>query len=234
VLDQPLGQAAFGERRLPGQHVEPGTPQRVQVAARVGRPAVARLLRRDVVHGADGGAAAGDAALLGTGLPGESQVGQLDDELVLLAADEEVGRLDVAVDDVLQVGVVQGAAGLDHDLPRLLRVQPALALDVLVQVDAVDELHGEEVGAVGLGALVQGDDVLVAELLGGPGLAAEALDHGGLGGHLGRHHLEGDLAAGLGVARPVDGPHAAAGDVREDLVLADPDGPARPLRWGFR
>ena len=64
------------------------------------------------------------------------------------------------------------------------------------------------------------------------GLAAEALEHGRLGGQLRRQNLEGDLLVGLRVARLVDRPHAASGDVLQHLIFADPDAPTRPLGGG--
>src|SRR5262249_15701239 len=156
-------------------------------------------------------------------LDGQAEVGELDVQLAVLAGDEEVRRLDVAVHHALLAGVVQGPGGLAGDLPGLLGVELALAADVLVRVYAVHQLHGQVVGAAGFAALVQGDDVVVAELLDAARLADEPLDHGLLAGQLGGEHLEGDLAVQLGVAGPVDGPHAAGGDVRQHLVLADAD-----------
>ena len=107
-----------------------------------------------------------------------------------------------------------------------------LALDVLVQVDAVDELHRQVAGAAALVELVDGDDVLVAELGGVAGLAAETLQGVGLRRHVRRQDLQGHLALEHGVDGLVDRPHAAGGDVRHHLVLADANGTARRLADG--
>src|SRR5262249_31382629 len=151
--------------------------------------------------------------------------------LAVLAGDEEVGGLDVAVDDALVVGVAEGAGGLEDDLAGLLGVEGALALDVLVEVDAVDELHGQVPGAIDLLELGDPDDVGVAELQGAGGLALEAVEQGGLARQLAVEDLQGDLAARLRVAGAVDGPHPAGGDVVEHLVLAQAEATG-PLRWG--
>lgn len=175
-----------------------------------------------------------DAELLVAGFAGQAEVGQLDHQPVALLGDEEIRRLDVTVDNALLVGVFEGAAALRDNVQCLVRVERPFAIAVFVQVGAVDELHGEIKGVIGLAEFVKCDDVFVAELGGVLGLTAEALDHGRLGGHLRRQHLEGDFAVILGVVRLVNRAHSAGRDVRQYLVLADPDVPARPLGGGIR
>ena len=221
VSGQALDQAALVERRVAGEHVEEGAAQRVDVAADVGRTGVVGLFGRDVIDGADRGAVAGNAGLALLDVAGQTEVGQLQERLAVLPGNEEVGRLDIAVDDALAVRVGQRLDGLLEQLAGQLGLEPAAALDVLEQVDPLDKFHRQVISAGGLAGVVDGDDVLVAELLGGAGLAAEALAHARVGGQVGRHDLEGDLAVELHVARLVDRGHAAAGDVAEDLVAAD-------------
>ena len=57
---------------------------------------------------------------------------------------------------------------------------------------AVDVLHDDEVRALVLAPVVDGDDVGVREVGGRLGLAAEALDERPVDGQLGEEHLEGD------------------------------------------
>ena len=99
--------------------------------------------------------------------------------------------------DAALMGMIEGAAALHDDFQRVVRVERTFAVAVFVQVNAVDELHGEERGVIGLAEFVEGDDVFVAELGGVLGLAAKALDHRRFGGHLRRQHLQGDIAASL-------------------------------------
>src|SRR5262249_26689746 len=153
------GEPAGGKRAAAGQQVVPGSAQRVEVAADVGRAAVACLFGGHVVERADGGAGAGDAEEVLVHGAGQAHVGQLDEQPAAFLDDEEVGGLDVAVDDVLVVGVPQGAAALDDDLAGLLRIQRPLALDVVVEVDAVHELHGEEPGVLDVVEVIDTDDV---------------------------------------------------------------------------
>src|SRR5262245_31890863 len=61
----------------------------------------------------------------------------------------------------------------------------------------------------------------MVELTGRPKLLLEATQKHGVDRHLPRHHLDGDNLAGLAVARLVDGPHAALGDLLDKIVTAD-------------
>src|SRR5262249_36331425 len=143
--------------------------------------------------------------------------------------EQEVGRLDVAMDDALLVGVVESTSRLEDDLPGLLGVEGALLIDKFVQIDTFDKLHGEETGAVNLAKLVKSNDIFMLELESGAGLAAKALEHGRLGGHFRRHHLEGNFARVLSIKGAIDSSHAAAGDVGHDFIFADPNCSTRPL-----
>ncbi len=218
-----LPQAALGERRLAGQHVVGGAAQRIDVAADVGGPAVARLLRRQVVDGAHRGAVLRHLEVLIALHQRQPEIRHLDHELVARAGQQEVRRLDVPVDNALSEGVVEGPGGLHQDAPRLLRLEPALALDVGAQVDAVDEFEGEVmqvlVGVVA--ALVQGHDVPVVEPGGVAGFAAEALEYLPGVGQVRGEHFQGDGAAQLQVHRLVNGAHAPGRDVGQHLVLAE-------------
>ena len=117
---------AAGEGHLTGQQEMEGAAEGIQVGADVGLARVEGLLRRDVVEGAHDGAFAGQlaggAVLILTGDAREAHVEDLDDgpagdlrrlvgAVLRLAAggpgDEQIARLDVAVDHALLVGVLQ-------------------------------------------------------------------------------------------------------------------------------
>ena len=145
----------------------------------------ARLLSRDcfgreVIDRADGGAVAGDAEFLVGDGPRQAEIGHLHDQLAVVATQQEVGRLDVAVDDALAVGVVEGLHRLDQDGARLRWFEPALVDDVVGEVRPIDEFHRQVVGIADLVPLVEGDDVRVVEPGGVAGLAAEAFQGGGM------------------------------------------------------
>ena len=104
VTIQLVGHAAAGKRGLAGQHVIPGAAERIDVAADVGCFAVAGLFRRNVIDGTDGRPGAGDPRFFGlVNQTGQPHVGQLDGPVPL---NQEVGGLDVAVNDVSFVGVL--------------------------------------------------------------------------------------------------------------------------------
>ena len=169
VLHRDLDRAVAGERNLPGEHLVEDDPERVQVGALVDLRA-ARLLRREVLRGAD------DRALLGH----LARAGARDAEVrhlhVPLRVDEHVVRLDVAVDDA----VAMREAKRREDLPRVVdghrHRRRAAREDQLLQRAAVEVLHRDVVRALGLAAVVDRDDVLLREARCVLRLAAEALD----------------------------------------------------------
>ena len=88
--------------------------------------------------------------------------------------EQEVLGLDVTVDDSVVVRELERVADLRHDGQRLARRHPARAQE-LAQVDAIHELHQEEVQPLGASELVEGDDVRVVELGQGSGFPGEPL-----------------------------------------------------------
>src|SRR5207253_7930439 len=100
--------AFAGERNLRGQQLVQQTAERVDVDARVDRLA-GDLLRRDVVEGADEAAGLGQARL-GGDVAGDAEVGDVGVLGTLLAAEQDVGRLDVAVDQSGGVDRVEALA----------------------------------------------------------------------------------------------------------------------------
>ena len=86
---------------------------------------------------------------------------------------------------------------------------------------AVDQLHGDEMGAIGLFHGVQGHDVGVVERRDGQRLALEAAAALGVRGQVGGQHLQRDPAAQLGVLGEEDLAHAALAEMSDDPVRAD-------------
>ena len=180
-------QREAAQRQLPGQHLVEDDAQRVDVGPVIDLQRPLHLLRGHVVQRAHHLPRPGQREVAGVAAQqlGQAEVGDLH---AALAVQQDVLRLDVAVDDALLVGVLQGVADLRHDPQRLLRLQVAVAQQ-LPQVDAVHVLHDEVVEAAGLAEIVDGDDVGMAEPGQGAGLAVEALGEGG-------------VAAGLAAAAP--------------------------------
>ena len=121
----------------------------------------------------------------------QSQVGDLHQSLLV---EQQVVRLDVAVDHAAVVRVLQPAGRLEDVADRGFRVELPLAADEVGQRPAGNVLHAEEAGAVRFADVVDLDDVRVRQLRVGVGFA------GGEPGHEDRvkapaplaHHLERD------------------------------------------
>ena len=158
-----------GERRGPGQHVERDAAQRIDVGATV-EVVAADLLGGDVVGRAEDDAPGGQLGGLAVGGVGEgadSEVRQKGPLLVELALEQDVLRLDVAMDQPPAVGGVEGACDVREDpqrpLPsgRPVGEQPA-------EVDPVDELHRHEQAAGFLAGVVHRHEIRMLDRGGEP------------------------------------------------------------------
>ncbi len=216
-------------QRLVQRHAE-----RVLIAASVG-PGPGVLLRRHVQRRADHGTALGHPAALrlvrrrreqidGQRARGSGSAGAREPEVAdpypTVATDEDVGGLEVAMDDPLRMRGVQAGRRVgehrDHISPGALgRCEPAR------EIDAVDELHHHEhPGGAVLERVAADVEHLHDVGMGQPGerprLAGEPLGARG-GGPL--HQLDRDVAAELGVVRP---PHLAHRTRAEDAIESVP------------
>ncbi len=138
------------------------------------------------------------------------------------------------MDDALGVRVGEGLGGLQRDPGHLAVVDrgnprprprarvPAAPQD-LVEPPAGDVLHDVVVPPVVLADAVDRDDIGVVQPPGGPRLAAEPRQVGGLAQELQGHVAVERLLAGL-----VDDPHAAPADLADDAEVVE------PLRRGGR
>jgi len=143
-------------------------------------------------------------------------VGQFGDAL---AGDQDVVRLDVAVDDAVFVGVRQAFGDLEDDLGGALGFEGPGAVDDVAHAEPVHVLHGEEVESGILSDGQAAHDVLVLELDGRLGLAEEAGEEGALAGQLEGEHLDGH-ALFIGPQGHPDAAHAALAELADDGVVA--------------
>ena len=154
------------------------------------------------------------------GVVGQAEVGDPDGPLVV---EQQVRRLDVAVDDPLGMGVGQRLGDLDADPRRLAVVEPgrrarrlpAALLQHGVEPAAGDVLHDVEMPPLLLADAEDRHDVGVVQPSGGPGLAAEPGQVAVLGQELQRH-----VAVERALVRLADDPHAAPADLADDPELA--------------
>ncbi len=77
------------------------------------------------------------------------------------AGDQDVRRFDVAMDQTLGVGGVEGVSHLGDDGERALEAQLAIGLEDASQVAAVHVTHGDVQLPSGLARAVDRDDVRV-------------------------------------------------------------------------
>ncbi len=155
--------------------------ERVDVGAPVDLLLPLDLLGGEVVRRADHLADPGQAvAGARAAVLGEPEVGQVG----VAAVDEDVGGLDVAVDQTGDVGGVQRGGDLAADVQHPVGAEPALLAQDRGQVRAGDVLHRDVEQAVDLAGVVDRDDVRMRERRGDPGLAQEALAEVGVVGQI--------------------------------------------------
>ena len=167
------------------------------------------------------GAGARDRRL--TGQLGEAEVEDLHHPV---AGDDQVRRLDVAMDDAAAVGLGEAKGDLRGDIQRLLDAQRP-ALDLAAQGLAVVERHGEIEAAVRrVSELQDGAEIGMVEAGRGARLLLEPLARPRIAGQLRGQEFEGDGAREPGVPSLVDHPHPATAEQLQDLEavhpLADP------------
>ena len=92
--------------------------------------------------------------------PGDAKVGDLDGAVL---QHHHVMGLDVPVDDAAAVGMLQGFGDLHTEMKGLLPVQHALLFHVLLQGDAVNQLHDNEICIVGGRDVIDLNDIGMAQ-----------------------------------------------------------------------
>ena len=213
---------------LPGQRLVQDQAEAVDVGG-AGRRLALRLLRTEVVDRAEGRAR--DRALGVGRQPGDPEVG---DHRPAVAREQDVARLDVAMDDPADVRHAQRASDVEPDPGRLRRTQPTQPPESGRQVLTLDELHDQERLAVVGAGLETGHDVRVAQHRGGQRLAAEAHRDIGIGDDLATEQLDRHGAVELGVGGAMDRRHPAdPDDLGEPIPLADQPALVRRGRRGL-
>ena len=133
------------------------------------------------------------------------------------AVNQYVVRLHVAVDDPHLMRVFQRAGELARDAARLVRVQPADALETRLERLAVDEAHQIVEQVASLAERVQGNDVRMGESRGRARFAQKPLAR--IAGELSRKHLDRHVAIQKWFVREIHGTHATPSEQPDDFVL---------------
>lgn len=158
-----------------------------------------------VIRSGGDGVAFGERA----GDQGQPHVENLDRTLPV---QQQIGRLDVAVDDALGVGVGKATGGLNDHPQRLVDRQRSMLDDDVGQVSTVNVFHHQVVDAVLLVSIVGGDDIGMVESGSSLHLLVEPLD--GVFGIdcLGRKNLQSNHPLHPSVQGLVDLAHTASTD----------------------
>ena len=151
------------------------------------------------------------------GEAGDAEVRDLD---AAVRGDQEVARLDVAVDQALGVGHRKGARRLGDHGQGAVRGEHLLVFDDAAQRLARDQLHDEVGGAFFLAVVKDVGDAHVVEERGVACLGAEPLEEAGIARVLLLEHLDGDDAAKDQVFGFPDFSHAADRNTRGQLESA--------------
>jgi len=137
---------------------------------------------------------------------------------VATLGDEDVGRLDVTVDDPLGVGGVERVGDLDPQSEENVQLQRS-GPDAVLQRLAVHVLHREERLPLVRANLINSADVRMVEGGGGLRLTLKSLQGLRVLGEGFREELEGDEPAEALVLGLVHDAHASAAQLLEDAIV---------------
>ena len=135
-------------------------------------------------------------------------------------ADENVGGLDVAVDNAFAVRGIESICDLDGELEKLLKGNRS-GLQPLLERLPGQEFHGDEVLAFFFADVVDRADIGMVQRRGGAGFAAKAFERLGIASEVVRKEFEGDVAAEADVFGFINHAHSATAEFFQDAVMAD-------------
>ena len=212
-------------RGVAGEQFVQQDAEAVEIAAGIDVRPAGGLLRTHVGGGADGAAGAGGGGVGGRppgGGFGDAEINHLGHQPSGLLADDDVGGFQIAVDDALLVGVLDGIANREKQL------QPAAHAEAVVVAEigdflAIHQFHDEVRPAGGGGAGIEdAGDVRVVHA--GEGLAFERKAGDDIFGvHAHADDFEGHLAMHRHpLLRQVNHTAAARAEAVDEVVGPDP------------
>ena len=136
------------------------------------------------------------------------------------AGDEQIRRLDVAVDNAGRVRGVERVGDLDGDRQQFVECELPLR-EALLQRGPLQDLHDEEWAAVLVADVVNGADAGVVQRGGGPRLALEPGQRLAIIRQIGRKKFERDEAPQARVLGLVDDAHPAAAEPLDNAVVGE-------------
>jgi hypothetical protein len=202
-----------GEGRVSGEHLVEHAAQGIHIGSRGNFPLAHRLFRAHVVRRAEGHAGLGHPGARSAHGQGDAEVGHQCGTIV----QQDVFGLDVAVDDPVPVGVVEGRRHLGGDSYRVVHRQLLLPADPVPHRFPFDIRHDIEEEAVGFAAVKEREDVRVLEVRGGGNFGKKSLRADDRG-QFGAQYLHRHAAIVLDVLSQVDGGHAALSELALEAV----------------
>ena len=159
----------------------------------------------------------GERGIAGFTLPrlGEAEVEDLD---TAIAADLDVGRFEIPVDDSGAVRRFERKGELARDVVGGIAGQRALR-DSIAEIIALDQFHGEKTHSIRLEETVDRGDVGMIQRCQESRLAFEPREPIGVVGHRFRKDLEGNLAVEAGVECAPDDTHPTLAEFVDDGVV---------------
>ena len=195
--------------------MEQDAAERVDVGAGVD-PLAADLLGGDVAERADPAARARRAARARMRLVSPKSV-----RYAWSPAEQDVGRLDVAVDEPARVRGVERGRDLRDDVRGAPGLEPTAARGRACAGRCRRRSAWPDRGALELARVVDRDHVGVVDRGGEPRLAHEAVAEGRVLGEVGGDQLERDGPIEVELVGPVDHAHAAAAGDAGDAVTGE-------------
>ena len=226
--------------RRAGQKLVKDHPQRVQIGPGVDVDGIeGRLLRGHVQRCADHGTEAGEECVFRELHPagglGQSEVDHARHGLAVVRFDQDIGRLQVAVDDALLMGVLHRRANLHEQHQPFAHVELVLVAE-FNQRDPLHQLHREKRHAVRGGAGIEqlGNVRVIHERNGLPFGLETGEDHA-RAAPVNPDQLDGHLAFDrFNLLGHPDAAHAPFADRLQQLVPAGDHGPGRSDRGVIR
>src|SRR5665213_1852294 len=213
VLTRHLDRRVTNERRATGEHLVEDDAERVDIAATVDRSTLG-LFGREVRRGSHDRTFFGQLVFDRHRL-GDAEVGDL---YLAIARDQNVARLDVAVNDTVAMRVTEGRRDLRYQSRRMRRRERSPAAQHVGERRAVHQFHDNEVRAVVFAPVKDRHDVRMREVRRRLGFATEALDEQRVGAEFRIQSFQGHRTIEKGVLRPIDNGHTAAGDEVRYLI----------------
>ncbi len=212
-----IDHALAAKRGLAGHQRVEDRAQAINVRRQGDRPTATRRLLGAHVGRRAQDRAAGRQLVVGLDQLGQAEVGDVG---VPVSVDQDIGRLQVAVEDSAHVSVLNGVGRLDHQ-GRDGAMVVAVRGELLREVAPDDQLHAEVALTFVLADFIHGDDAGVVEKRDGLGLVLKPTQLGVVGQEPGLHHLEGDRPVEADLPGPVDHAHAAPPQLFLQQVVAE-------------